>query len=71
MIQYHVMSLLFLAICAITAIEAIARFWENSIRTKTNGLGDPMGWLMVALCFGSLLFYLRTRRQRKKSLQNR
>ena len=61
MIKYHIISLLCLAIAAITAIEALARFMEPS------GMANPLGWMMVAVSLASVLLYFRTRKLRKKA----
>ncbi len=71
MIQYHVMSLLFLAVCAITAIESAARFWQAHLTTGKSGFQDAVGWIMLVLSLASLFFYIRTRKLRKKSLKDK
>jgi hypothetical protein len=68
MIQYHVMSLLFLAIAAITAIEALARFYGTPAEPNTQGWANPLGWLMVALCGICIFMYFRVRKIRKRKL---
>jgi hypothetical protein len=65
------MSLLFLAICAVTAIEAAARFWQAHLTTGKSGFQDAGGWLMLILSLACLVFYFRTRKLRKKSLKDK
>lgn len=71
MIQYHVMSLLCLAVAAITAIEALARFLGTPSAPNTQGWANPLGWLMVLAFAGSIWLYFRVRKIRKTKLHDR
>ena len=65
------MSLLCLAVAAITAIEALTRFYGTPAEPNTQGWANPLGWLMLALCAASIFMYFRVRRIRKQKLHNR
>lgn len=64
------MSLLCLAVAAISLIEALARFLGTVNEPNTQGWGNPLGWLMTLVFAASIFMYFRVRRIRKQKMQN-
>lgn len=71
MIKYHILSLLALAVCAITAIEAAAQFYGASLKAGGRWYSSGTGWLMVVVCLGAVYLYFRARKFRRNETLKR
>lgn len=65
MIKYHIIGLICLAVAAIAGIEALAQFYETSLKPQGLWYTNIKGWFMVGLFVAALLVYLRARKFRK------
>ena len=66
MIKYHILALLCLVAAAISAIEFLAISIENP-----DYMSSFKFWLMILVFAFSVMLYLRTRRFRRASLNER
>lgn len=70
MIKYHILSLLALALAALTAIESAANFFEESLKKNGNWYASVSGWVMLLVSAGAVALYIRTRALRKREVMN-
>ena len=66
MIKYHILSLLALAVVAITAIEAAAEFYTSEHNLAGSWYSNIKAWIMVLVCLASVVLYFRARTYRKR-----
>lgn len=70
MIKYHILSLIALAVLALSGIEAAALFYETTLRGEL-WYGSGKGWLMVLVSALAVYLYFRARKLRKSAVGSR